>query len=52
VVLPDPGVTEWIEGHWNSHDGRRPDGDGAFPMPIWDGGPVDYGACVDALLRA
>ena len=52
VVQADPGVSEWIEGHWNSRDGGRPDGDGAYPMPIWDGEPVDYGACVDALLRA
>jgi len=52
VVHPDPGVSEWIEGRWNSRDGGRPDSDGAFPMPMWDGEPVDYGAWVDALLRA
>jgi len=52
VVHPEPEVSEWIEGHWDFRDGGRPDSDGAFPMPMWDGEPVDYGACVDALLRA
>ena len=52
VVRPDPGVSEWIEGRWDSGDAGLPVSDGAFPMPMWDGEPVDYGACVDALLRA
>ena len=52
AVQPEPAVFEWVGGGWDVRDGERPAGDGAFPLPIWDGEPVDYGACVDALIRA
>ena len=52
AVRPDAGVFQWIEGHQDCLEGARPDDAGVFPMPIWDGDPADYGACVDALLRA
>lgn len=51
AVQPEPGVFEWTDGGWDARDGGRPDGDGTFPLPMWDGEPVDYGACVDALIR-
>jgi hypothetical protein len=51
TVQPEPAVFEWTDGGWDARDGRRPDGDGTFPLPMWDGEPVDYGACVDALIR-
>jgi len=51
AVRPEPGVFEWTDGGWDARDGGRPDGDGTFPLPMWDGEPVDYGACVDALIR-
>ena len=51
AVQPEPGVFEWTDGGWDAHDGGRPDSDGALPLPMWDGEPVDYSACVDALIR-
>ncbi|HEY4185498.1 MAG TPA: DUF222 domain-containing protein [Polyangia bacterium] len=52
TVKPEPGVVEWVEGSWDVRDGERPDADGAFLPPLWDGEPVDYTACVDALIAA
>jgi hypothetical protein len=52
VVRPAPEVFEWVNGGWDIRDGARPEGDGAYPVPMWNGEPVDYGACVDALIRA
>ena len=52
MLKPEPGVVEWVEGSWDVRDGERPDNDGAFPLPLWDGEPVDYTACVGALVAA
>ncbi|HEY4183910.1 MAG TPA: DUF222 domain-containing protein [Polyangia bacterium] len=49
---PAPDAFAWVDGGWDIRDGERPYGDGAFPLPIWDGEPIDYGAAVDALIRA
>ena len=52
VVQPEPAVFDWVDGGWDPRDGTRPEADGAFPVPMWDGEPVDYSACVDALISA
>ena len=51
-LAPDPDTFDWLDGAWDSRDGARPAADGPLPLPIWDGEPPDYEACVDALIIA
>jgi len=50
TLTPDPFTADWLTGQWDHRDGSPPTADGPVPPPLWDGEPVDYEACVDALL--